>query len=73
MVTDSVKAMAQTGMAKNRKMRIMMIRSENFFLFMAKAHPFRVIDLAFPMPKEKRKGKEFQKNPINYKLLNKFK
>jgi len=60
-------------MAKNRKMRIIIIRSENFFLFMAQAHPFKAFKLAFPVPKEKRKGKDFQNNPINYKLLNKFK
>jgi hypothetical protein len=60
-------------MAKNRKMRIMIIRSENFFLFMDQAHPFKAFKSAFPVPKEKRKGKEFQKKPISYKLLNKFK
>jgi hypothetical protein len=59
-------------MAKNRKMRIMIIRSENFFLFMDQAHPFKVLNLAFPVPKEKQKGKGRQNNPINYKLLNKF-
>jgi hypothetical protein len=72
-VTESVKARAQTGMAKNRKMRIMIIRSENFFLFMAEAHPFLVFNIAFPVPKEKQKGKESLNNPIGYKLLNNFK
>jgi hypothetical protein len=32
-VTDSVKAKAPTGMAKKRTIRIMIILSENFFLF----------------------------------------
>jgi hypothetical protein len=43
-------------MAKNRKIRIMIIRSENFFLFMGQAHPFTAFKLAFPVPKERRKG-----------------
>jgi hypothetical protein len=47
-------------MAKNKKMRITIIRSENFFLFMDQAHPFKAFKLAFPVPKEKRKGKVFQ-------------
>jgi hypothetical protein len=59
-------------MAKNRKMRIMIIRSENFFLFMDQAHPFKALNLAFPVPKEKQKGKARQSNPINCELLNKF-
>ena len=56
-VTDSVKAKAQTGMAKNKKIRMMIIRSENFFLFMTQAHPFPPSNLAFPVPKKKKKRK----------------
>jgi len=53
-------------MAKNRKMSIMIIRSENFLLFMAKAHPFQAFKSAFPVPTEKQKRKEFLNNPIEY-------
>ena len=63
-VTDSVKARAQTGMAKNRTMRIIIILSENFFLFMEKAHPFLLFDAAFPVPKKKQKGRD----PLNFPI-----
>ncbi len=39
-VTESDNANAQTGIAKNRTIRIMMIRSENFFLFILPTLPF---------------------------------
>jgi hypothetical protein len=39
-VTESDNANAQTGIAKNRTIRIIMIRSENFFLFMLPTLPF---------------------------------
>jgi hypothetical protein len=53
-------------MAKNRKMRIMIIRSENFLLFMANTHPFQVINLAFPVPMGKQERKELLNNPIEH-------
>jgi hypothetical protein len=64
-VTESVKARAQTGMAKNSTMRIMIIRSENLFLFMTHAHPFSLFFRAFPVPKKQEKGKESPKSPIS--------
>jgi hypothetical protein len=38
-VTESDSANAQTGIAKNRTIRIMMIRSEYFFLFILPTLP----------------------------------
>jgi hypothetical protein len=51
-------------MAKNRTMRIMIIRSENFFLFMTHAHPFSFFLRAFPVPREQQNGKKPPNNPI---------
>jgi hypothetical protein len=38
-VTDSVKAKAPTGIAKNKTIKRIMILSENFFLFMLTTPP----------------------------------
>ena len=50
-VTESDNANAQTGIAKNRTIRIMMIRSENFFLFILSSLPFSPVkETAFLVP-----------------------
>jgi len=60
-------------MAKNRTMRIMIIRSENFLLFMTPAHPFSLFHTAFSVPREQQKGKASLNNPAYHELSNKFK
>jgi len=60
-------------MAKNRTMRIMIIRSENFLLFMTPAHPFLFFHTAFPVPREQQNGRDSLNNPMKHKLLNNFK
>jgi hypothetical protein len=50
-VTDSVKAKAPTGIAKNKTIKMMMILSENFFLFMLTSPPTPGGQTAFSMPR----------------------
>jgi hypothetical protein len=59
-------------MAKNRTMRIMIIRSENFLLFMTHAHPFSLFHIAFSVPREQQKGKASLNNPAYHELSNNF-
>ena len=50
-VTDSVKAKAPTGIAKNKTIKRIMILSENFFLFMLTTPPAPISQEAFLMPR----------------------
>jgi hypothetical protein len=55
LVTDSVKAKAPTGIAKNKTINRIMTLSESFFLFMLTTPPAPKSRSAFPMPRGKRR------------------